>query len=132
MMKGPIGIFRETYRGGKDRWPRRTRPGGPDGPPYLLSVATIQGACSRETPGVTNRPPAQVGRRRAVFDLVRWSFVVALTPLALNLAWRLILLIASSIAVGFTRPSLDEEPRGPLQTVSRQRRSSSISLPGWT
>ena len=66
-----------------------------------------------------------------MFDLVRWSFVVALTPLALSLAWRLILLIANSIAVGLARPSLDDEPGGPHQTVTRQPTPSSISLSGW-
>jgi hypothetical protein len=60
-----------------------------------------------------------------VFDLVRWSFVIALTPLALSLAWRLILPVANSIALGLARPSVNDGPggspravRSPVQVVS--------------
>jgi hypothetical protein len=67
-----------------------------------------------------------------VFDLVRWSFLVTLTPMALGLAWRLILLVANSIAVGFARPPVEDEPEGPLLAVNRQRTSSSLSVSGWT
>jgi hypothetical protein len=67
-----------------------------------------------------------------VFDLVRWSFVVALTPLALGLAWRLILLVANSIARGLARPSVNDEPCGQVHTVSRQRTSRYIAVSGWT
>jgi hypothetical protein len=68
----------------------------------------------------------------AVFDLVRWSFVVALTPLALGLASRLILLVANSIARGTARPSANDEPCGQVHTVSRQRASRYIAVSGWT
>ena len=67
-----------------------------------------------------------------MFDLVRWSFVVALTPLALGLAWRLILLIANSIAVGLARPSLDDKPGELSLTINSRRATSYASLSGRT
>jgi hypothetical protein len=67
-----------------------------------------------------------------VFDLVRWFFVVALTPLALGLAWRLILLVANSIARGLVRPSVHDEPCGQVPTLNRQRTLRFIAVSGWT
>ena len=55
-----------------------------------------------------------------MFDLVRWSFVIALTPMALGLAWRLISSIGNWIVLGLSRHSLNDEPRRLPHTISRQ------------
>jgi hypothetical protein len=75
-MKGSLDFFRETSWEGKERWPRRTPPGG-------ANSSLVQG-----------------GRRRAVVDLVQWSFAIALTPIVLGLAWRLIFGIGNSSGRG--------------------------------
>jgi hypothetical protein len=51
-------------------------------------------------PGGASAPLAQGGRRRAVVDLVQCSFAIALTPMALGLAWRLISGIGNSSGRG--------------------------------
>jgi hypothetical protein len=65
-MKGSLGFFRVTLCGGKDCWPRRSNQAG-------------------RVPPLTQR-----GMRRAVVGLVQCSFAIALTPMALGLAERLI------------------------------------------
>jgi hypothetical protein len=65
-MKGSLGFFRVTLCGGKDCWPRRSNQAG-------------------RVPPLTQR-----GMRRAVVGLVQCSFAIALTPMALGMAERLI------------------------------------------
>jgi hypothetical protein len=67
-----------------------------------------------------------------VFDLVLWSFVIAITPLTLGLAWKLIFQVGNWIVLGLSRPSVNNEPRGLAHTVNRQMTSSYISGSGWT
>jgi hypothetical protein len=67
-----------------------------------------------------------------VVDLVRWSFVMALTPLALGLAGQLISRIGNRIVLALARPSVNHEPRGLPHTISRKCTSGYISASGWT
>src|SRR5262249_41415020 len=83
-------------------------------------------------PGRANRPPVQRGRRHTVVELVHWSFVIALTWLALDLAWRLFSLIGTWIGGGFSRLSKDDEPWGPLYTTNRHRASCYVPMHGRT
>jgi hypothetical protein len=47
-------------------------------------------------PGGARAPLAQGGRRCAVVEFVQCSFAIALTPMALGVAWRLICQIGHS------------------------------------
>jgi hypothetical protein len=67
-----------------------------------------------------------------VFDLVRWSFVIAITPLALGLVWNLISQIGNRIVLGLARPSVTNDPRGLSRAINRQHASGYISASGWT
>jgi hypothetical protein len=67
-----------------------------------------------------------------VFDLVRWSFVIAITPLALGLAWNLISQIGNRIVLGLSRPTVNHDPRGLSRTINHQRTSGYISASGWS
>ena len=67
-----------------------------------------------------------------MFDLVRWSFVIAVTPLALSLAWNLMSQLGNRIVLGLSRPSVNNDPRGHARTINRQRTSGYISTSGWT
>jgi hypothetical protein len=64
-----------------------------------------------------------------VFDLVLWSFMIALTWMALELAWRLVFLVANSIGHGLPRTSEDNEPLGPPHTTKPHRTSSYVLRP---
>jgi len=66
-----------------------------------------------------------------VFDLVRWSFVIAITPLTLSLAWNLFSQLGNRIALGLSRPSVHNDPRGLSRTINHQRASGYISKSGW-
>jgi hypothetical protein len=72
------------------------------------------------------------GRRRAVVDLVRWSFMMALTPLALGLVWELISWIGNRIVLAPARPSVKDEPRRRPHTINCQCTSGYISASGWS
>ena len=65
-----------------------------------------------------------------MFDLVLWSFMIALTCMALQLAWRLVFLIANSIGHGLARPSEENEPWGPPHTTNPHRAPSYVLRPG--
>ena len=67
-----------------------------------------------------------------MFDLVRWSLVIAFTPLGLVLAWRLISCIGNSIVLGLSRLSVNVEPLGLTKTINRRRTSGYISMSGWS
>jgi hypothetical protein len=67
-----------------------------------------------------------------VFDLVRWSFVIAITPLALSLAWRLISLLGNAIVFRLARSYASDRLRGFRHNISRQCTSRYISASGWT
>jgi hypothetical protein len=65
-------------------------------------------------------------------DLVFWSFVVALTPVALGLAWKLVSGIGNWIGLVISRPFEDDEQWGPLRPLSFNPPSGSISVAGMT
>jgi hypothetical protein len=88
-MKGFYGILRDTSQ--------EARPETPASP-----------AEAGESPAVARRK----GRRRAVVDLVLASFVVALTPMVLGLAWNLISGIGDRIDRAIARASESAEPWG--------------------
>ena len=74
--------------------------------------------------------PAGVRRkkgRRAVFDLVLASFVLALTPMALDLVWRLATGIGDWIDRGFTRAADETESGGSLLPLNQILPSSCLS-----
>jgi hypothetical protein len=66
------------------------------------------------------------GRRLTMLDLVLWSFIVALTPVALSLAWSLISWIGDGTGscrdFAFLRSSVGEH-RGPCQAQTDCRAS---------
>ena len=53
-------------------------------------------------------------------DFLRWSFVIALIPLALDLAWNLISVVANGITLRLSRPARNADPRV-LADVNRTR-----------
>jgi hypothetical protein len=63
-----------------------------------------------------------------VIDLVLWSFVVALTPVALGLSWRLI----SGVGSELSRTFEGAEQWGSLPPLGFDPPSSSISVTGRT
>jgi hypothetical protein len=65
-------------------------------------------------------------------DLVYWSFVMALTPVALGLAWRLISDVGDRIGLGRSRAFEDAEPRGSLPLLNFHQPSGCISVAGRT
>jgi hypothetical protein len=67
-----------------------------------------------------------------VFDLVFWSFVIAVTPLALGLAWKLIVQVGNWIVLGFSRPAVNNDSRRVAHTINRPRISGYGSASGWT
>jgi len=58
-----------------------------------------------------------------VFDLVLALFVIALTPMALDLAWRLAVAIGDWIGRGFTWATEETEPWRSLHPLSEVRPS---------
>jgi hypothetical protein len=48
--------------------------------------------------------------RRKLLDLVLWSFVVALTPVVLGLAWKRIPWVVDENGLGLSRAFADAEP----------------------
>jgi hypothetical protein len=59
-----------------------------------------------------------------VVELLHWSFVMALTCLALDLAWRLVSMVGNWIGGGLSRPAEDHNPWGPRDTRYLHRTSS--------
>jgi hypothetical protein len=108
-MKGYFGILRGTYQ--------EARPETPASPEE-----------ARESPAGARR----IGRVRAVFDLVFWSFVIALIPLVLGLAWNLFSEIVDRIGQGLSRTIADAERWPALPPVSFNQPSGCISVAGTT
>lgn len=67
-----------------------------------------------------------------VVNLVFWSFAVALTPIALGLAWKLISEIPHWIALGLSRVFEDAEPWGPPRPLNLDPPSGCIAKAGRT
>jgi hypothetical protein len=67
-----------------------------------------------------------------VLDLVLWSFVIALTPVALGLAWKLISGIGDRISLGPSRAFESVEQPSRLRAVNFNLPSGSISMAGKT
>jgi hypothetical protein len=65
-----------------------------------------------------------------VIGLVYWSFVVALTPLALGLAWKLVLGIQHATAHEFARVFEHAEPRGMFRPEAWDPPSGSLAVTG--
>ena len=65
-------------------------------------------------------------------DLVLWSFVTALTPVALGLAWKLIFGIGNVIGLWLSWAFEDAEQWGPLCPLSFDPPSGSLSVAGRT
>ena len=65
-----------------------------------------------------------------MFNLVGWSFMIALTPLALGLAWKLLSHVGNWIVLGLSRHSLNDEPRRLAHTIRRQDTSGYLSVSG--
>jgi hypothetical protein len=77
-MKGPASFFRESSWEGEDRGFGSTPPEAGESP-----------SGSKE-------------RGRTMFSLATWSIVLALTPLVLSAAWKLVFGISHAITLGFT------------------------------
>jgi hypothetical protein len=74
-VKGSKAILRGTQGEGKEPSPTSTRPDdGPLAPGALRALAH----------------PGGYGRRLTMSDLILWSFMIALTPWALDVGWKLI------------------------------------------
>ena len=56
-------------------------------------------------------------------DFVLWSFVIALTPVALGLAWKLVSGIGNWIGLVISGPFEKEEPWEPLRPLSSDPRT---------
>jgi hypothetical protein len=67
-----------------------------------------------------------------VIDLVLWSFVLALAPVALGLSWKLISGIGRLIGLGLSRAFEGAEQWRSLRPLSFDPPSSSISMAGRT
>jgi hypothetical protein len=67
-----------------------------------------------------------------VVNLVFWSFAVALTPVAMGLAWKLVSEIPHWIALGLSRAFEDAEPWGPLRPLNFDPPSGCIAMTGKT
>jgi hypothetical protein len=67
-----------------------------------------------------------------VIELVLWSFVMALTPVALGLAWKLISGIGRLIGIGLSRAFESAEQWRSLRPLRFDSPSSSISMAGGT
>jgi hypothetical protein len=65
-----------------------------------------------------------------VIDLVFWSFVIALTPLAPSLIWELFSGLKDWIGRGVARAFADAEPWGSFRPVSFSQSSGCISVVG--
>ena len=65
-----------------------------------------------------------------MFDLVFWSFVIALTPLAPSLIWELFSGLRDWIGRGVARAFEDAEPWGSFHPVSFSQTSGCISVAG--
>ena len=67
-----------------------------------------------------------------MLDLVLWSFVIALTPVALGLAWKLISRVGDLIGLGLSRAFEDAKQWRPLHPLSFSPPSGSLSTAGRT
>src|SRR5207237_935895 len=97
----------------------------------LLGRARTGGPGPRH-PRRVSRPPAQCRRRRTVVNLVVWSFVVALTPVVLGSAWKLVFGTLHWIALGPSRGFQDAEPWDPPRPLNFDPPSSCIAMAGRT
>ena len=65
-----------------------------------------------------------------MFNFVVWSFVVALTPVALGWAWKLAAGISHRIALGYARAFEDVESWGPHRPLNFDPPSGYIAMTG--